>query len=208
MSIDDDEDASANDDVLPPGEEIGASSVEYITLNQLTAQEVRKEMFCHTCQTGFTIREEQVEHYQLDWHRYNLKRKLKGLTHVNQEDFEKISGTVGILINYSMNKFTFSPTGDLSSISGSESDSAHSGKEDEPRPLNSELSQTPFIYFTTTDKNGQKLFAVYRSTVTRAKRGGAKVEAIKSLTNEQVWIVLMRSGGHFAGAVFRGWVVL
>ncbi len=96
----------------------------------------------------------------------------------------------------------------MSSISGSESDSAHSGKEEEPRPLNNELSHTPFIYFTTTDKNGQKLFAVYRSTVTRAKRGGAKVEAIKSLINEQVWIVLMRSGGHFAGAVFRGCVIL
>ena len=96
--------------------------------------------------------------------------------------------------------------GDLSSISGSESDSTHSGKEDEPRPSHTypELSQTPFIYFTTNDKNGQKLYAVYRSILTRAKRGGANVEAVRNLKDEQVWIVLMRSGGHFAGAVFNG----
>ncbi len=94
--------------------------------------------------------------------------------------------------------------GDVSSISGSESDSAPSDKEDVPHPLREGLMQTPFIYFTTADKNGQKLFAIYRSLVTRVKRGGATLEAIKSLTNDQVWIILMRSGGHFAGAVFKG----
>ncbi len=91
----------------------------------------------------------------------------------------------------------------MSSISGSESDSAHSG-EDEPPPLREKLVQTPFIYFTTADKNGQKLFAIYRSLVTQAKRGRATMETVKSLAKDQVWIILMRSGGHFAGAVFTG----
>ena len=53
-----------------------------------------KEPACLTCSEVFHSREDQVEHYRLDWHRYNLKRKLKGLEAVDQDSFEKISGTV------------------------------------------------------------------------------------------------------------------
>ena len=47
---------------------------------------------CTSCHVTFSNREEQVEHYKLDWHRYNLKRKLKGLEGVGQDQFERISG--------------------------------------------------------------------------------------------------------------------
>lgn len=106
--------------------------------------------------------------------------------------------------------------GDLSSISGSESDSAHSGKEMEEEAhttidltsteSHAELSHSPFVYFTTQDETSVHLYAVYRSILTGMKRGGVSLEAIKNVKKEQVWIVLMRSGGHFAGAVFNGWV--
>lgn len=52
-----------------------------------------RHLFCQSCQISMADREEQVSHYRLDWHRYNLKRKLKGLPPVRQEDFEKIAGT-------------------------------------------------------------------------------------------------------------------
>lgn len=51
-----------------------------------------KEPLCLSCQVQFSSREEQVEHYKLDWHRYNLKRRLKGLEGVDQDHFEKIAG--------------------------------------------------------------------------------------------------------------------
>ncbi len=47
---------------------------------------------CLTCGSVFMSREDQVSHYQLDWHRYNLKRRLKGMSSVDQEEFEKIAG--------------------------------------------------------------------------------------------------------------------
>ena len=34
--------------------------------------------------------------------------------------------------------------------------------------------------------------------------GTTLVELLGSLREPQVWIILMRSGGHFAGAVFKG----
>ena len=47
---------------------------------------------CLSCHVSFDLREEQVAHYRLDWHRYNLKRKLRGLPHVTQEVFEVEAG--------------------------------------------------------------------------------------------------------------------
>ena len=60
-------------------------------LPSMTHQQV-KETGCLSCHVKLSSRDEQVQHYQLDWHRYNLKRKLKGLSHVDQEEFEKMAG--------------------------------------------------------------------------------------------------------------------
>ena len=51
-------------------------------------------MECNTCHVTFDLRTEQVAHYRLDWHRYNLKRRLKGLPHVTQEIFEEEAGYI------------------------------------------------------------------------------------------------------------------
>lgn len=51
-----------------------------------------REPGCLSCHVIFGNREEQVDHYKLDWHRYNLKKKLKGLEGVDQDQFERISG--------------------------------------------------------------------------------------------------------------------
>eukprot|EP00953_Heterococcus_sp_UTEX-ZZ885_P008319 4998-Heterococcus_DN1.PRE.1 len=44
---------------------------------------------CTACASTFDSSEEQRAHYKLDWHRYNLKRKVSGLTPVTREDFER-----------------------------------------------------------------------------------------------------------------------
>lgn len=43
---------------------------------------------CITCQVMFKTPELQREHYKLDWHRYNLKRKVAGISPVTLEVFE------------------------------------------------------------------------------------------------------------------------
>ncbi|CAG9783079.1 unnamed protein product [Diatraea saccharalis] len=44
---------------------------------------------CITCQVIFKTPELQREHYKLDWHRYNLKRKVANIPPVSLEEFEK-----------------------------------------------------------------------------------------------------------------------
>ena len=45
---------------------------------------------CTACASSFDSSEEQRTHYKEDWHRYNLKRKVAGLTPVGRE----VSSTV------------------------------------------------------------------------------------------------------------------
>ncbi|XP_012547732.1 uncharacterized protein LOC100862770 isoform X1 [Bombyx mori] len=44
---------------------------------------------CITCKVLFNTSELQREHYKLDWHRYNLKRKVASIEPVTLEEFEE-----------------------------------------------------------------------------------------------------------------------
>lgn len=44
---------------------------------------------CITCQVLFKTPELQREHYKLDWHRYNLKRRVASIPPVSLEEFEQ-----------------------------------------------------------------------------------------------------------------------
>ncbi|KAI2527074.1 ANKZF1 isoform 23, partial [Pan troglodytes] len=74
--------------------------------------DISEKLFCSTCDQTFQNHQEQREHYKLDWHRFNLKQRLKDKPLLSALDFEKQSST-----------------GDLSSISGSE-DSDSASEED------------------------------------------------------------------------------
>ncbi|XP_048165560.1 ankyrin repeat and zinc finger domain-containing protein 1 isoform X5 [Corvus hawaiiensis] len=56
--------------------------------------EVPERMCCLTCGQVFGSREEQTEHYRLDWHRFNLKQRLLGHRTLPAEVFEEKTRTV------------------------------------------------------------------------------------------------------------------
>ena len=108
-------------------------------------------------------------------------------------------------------------TGDLSSISGSESDSApsdHTLSDDEDGDSNLASlyskkqggGKSPYLYFSVGI--GKPIYSIFRSIVTDSHSGMESSQqlclALRTLETPQVWIILLRSGGHFAGAVFRG----
>ncbi|GCC40167.1 hypothetical protein chiPu_0024034, partial [Chiloscyllium punctatum] len=72
--------------------------------------EISDKMYCSACQCNFENREDQKEHYKLDWHRFNLRRRLLAAQPITAERFEKIAG-------------------EISSISGSESEDSYSDAE-------------------------------------------------------------------------------
>ncbi|XP_034033794.1 ankyrin repeat and zinc finger domain-containing protein 1 isoform X2 [Thalassophryne amazonica] len=162
------------------------------------AKEPSQNLICSACRCPFINREEQVEHYKLDWHLFNLKRKMTGLPPVTVEDFEKKTGA-----------------GDLSSISGSESDSEDSDSDVTQLSAGESSSETSSIPGRLSSKvvlqnSAGQYLAVYRCILQGKKSEGEQDVALslKSITQKTVWVILMTGGGHFAGAVFQGKNVL
>ncbi|KAM4608569.1 tRNA endonuclease ANKZF1 [Polymixia lowei] len=169
------------------------------------AREVPERMVCSTCRCPFNNREEQTEHYKLDWHRFNLRQKIIGLPPVTVDEFEMKTGT-----------------GDMSSISGSDSDSGEDSSDSEWAGKSSDVPSTDIEGSVEADSvpsrrsskvvfqnsEGQYL-AVYRCVLQgKSDDEGDVVASLKTLSNKTLWVILMTGGGHFAGAVFQGKEVL
>ncbi|NXO57443.1 ANKZ1 protein, partial [Aramus guarauna] len=163
--------------------------------------EVPERMCCSTCGQAFGSREEQTEHYRLDWHRFNLKQRLLGRRTLTVEAFEEKTRA-----------------GDVSSISGSDSDSSDVSSESEVLPSASDSAGHPPVprshKVLLRNSKGQ-LISAYRCILGTGKarvsvsQGGSEEPAeltasLQSLGASTCWVVLMMGGGHFAGAVFQG----
>ncbi|XP_068263777.1 tRNA endonuclease ANKZF1 isoform X1 [Nyctibius grandis] len=156
--------------------------------------EVPERMCCSTCGQVFSSREEQTEHYRLDWHRFNLKQRLLGRRTLPVEVFEEKTRA-----------------GDVSSISGSDSESSDVSSESELLPSASdspETPQTPRSHKVLLRNAKGQLISAYRCVLDTGKGGIEEpvelAASLQSLSASTCWVVLMMGGGHFAGAVFRG----
>ncbi|KAF3694930.1 Ankyrin repeat and zinc finger domain-containing protein 1 Zinc finger protein 744 [Channa argus] len=166
-------------------------------------REVPDKMVCSACRCLFNSREEQMEHYKLDWHRFNLRQKISGFPPVTVEEFERKTGA-----------------GDMSSISGSESDSEDSdidggesssnltGTDNESSADMCLFTGRSFSKVVFQNSSGQYL-SVYRCILQgKSDYEQDAVSSLMSIGKKTVWVVLMTGGGHFAGAVFQGKEVL
>ncbi|KAM7105606.1 tRNA endonuclease ANKZF1 [Molossus nigricans] len=158
--------------------------------------DISGKLFCSTCDQTFQNHQEQREHYKLDWHRFNLKQRLKDKPLLSAMDFEKQSST-----------------GDLSSISGSEDSDSASEEDlqilDEERvefekPNRSRGFCSHRVLFQNAQ--GQFLYA-YRCVLGPHQVIPEGPELL--LQNLQSGgpkhcVVLMAAAGHFAGAIFQG----
>ncbi|CAJ2671123.1 unnamed protein product [Trifolium pratense] len=160
---------------------------------------------CNTCKAHFDSLQDQRSHFKSDIHRFNVKLTIAGKNIVKEEDFEDLTTD-------------FVKDCDVSSISGSESDDDDSENESrgqiEVRGKSGEsFKQKLFICLQT----GQRV-SLWKSLIMNVSENVAYedeqvqknlVERLKSLTveprdNTRLRIVLLASGGHFAGCVFDG----
>uniref|UniRef100_A0A2I2YQS1 tRNA endonuclease ANKZF1 n=2 Tax=Hominidae TaxID=9604 RepID=A0A2I2YQS1_GORGO len=158
--------------------------------------DISEKLFCSTCDQTFQNHQEQREHYKLDWHRFNLKQRLKDKPLLSALDFEKQSFT-----------------GDLSSISGSEDSDSASEEDlqtlDRERATFEKFSRPPGFYphrVLFQNAQGQFLYA-YRCVLGPHQDPPEEAELL--LQNLQSrgprdCVVLMAAAGHFAGAIFQG----
>ncbi|XP_073701890.1 tRNA endonuclease ANKZF1 [Garra rufa] len=178
----------------PPQPSATASSEDVGLKKTASTGEVSDRMFCSACQCTFDSREEQMEHYKLDWHRFNLRQRLEERSVVTVEEFEKKTGT-----------------GDISSISGSDSDSEDEDLRDEvgtegtDSALDTDQSACRLSSKVVFQNTQEQYLSLYRC-VLQSKKDNEEdlVSSLLKMSSNTIWVILMTGGGHFAGAVFKG----
>ncbi|XP_067650118.1 tRNA endonuclease ANKZF1-like [Haliotis asinina] len=179
---------------------------------------VSDRMSCNFCSVEFAARWAQREHYKSDWHRYNLKLRLKGSNFVCEDEFEKIAGDVS----------SISGSEDESELSDTDTDtgggrgkskpmaipqhmrgaSAHSGTDSESEggmTIEGTARKYPKVYFK--NKDGE-LISVFRCLLYHKKKPPTTqtdlIATATDLPRKTKWAICMTAGGHFAAAVFEG----
>ncbi|KAL9315114.1 hypothetical protein ACSQ67_016115 [Phaseolus vulgaris] len=159
---------------------------------------------CNTCRTQFDSLKDQRAHFKSDIHRFNVKLTIAGKNIVKEEDFEVLTSE-------------FVKDYDVSSISGSESDDDSETESQSQIVLNVKSSENfkQKLFFLLPTGQRVSVWKCLIMNVTEnvlyadEKAENEVVQKLKSLTaeprnNTQLRIVLLASGGHFAGCVFDG----
>uniref|UniRef100_A0A7N0TDI7 VLRF1 domain-containing protein n=1 Tax=Kalanchoe fedtschenkoi TaxID=63787 RepID=A0A7N0TDI7_KALFE len=167
---------------------------------------------CNACKAEFESLQEQRAHFKSDFHRFNIKLTIAGKAVVKEEDFDELNPD-SLLKDY-----------DVSSISGSDEED-----DREPLPSDNKKRGATAKKLYIQHQNGNK-YSVWKSlllddsdnvlygseNVDPIDSATAKyfrevevIEKLKSLVHEPrdstcMRVVLLASGGHFAGCVFDG----
>uniref|UniRef100_K7G9K9 VLRF1 domain-containing protein n=1 Tax=Pelodiscus sinensis TaxID=13735 RepID=K7G9K9_PELSI len=155
--------------------------------------EISDRMCCAACSQAFDSREEQVGEAWLSWARAGQGRGM--------------AGTRVLPRRCGLTRAWFA--GDISSISGSDSEGSGSSQESDPPPGSSRQSHplgTRSARVLLRNSQGQ-LLSAYRCVLSTKGSGEQQAELVASLRSlgaGTCWVILMTGGGHFAGAVFRG----
>ncbi|WVZ86794.1 hypothetical protein U9M48_033526 [Paspalum notatum var. saurae] len=167
---------------------------------------------CHTCASEFESLQEQREHFKSDLHRLNVKLSIAGKTIIKEEDLDKADSD------------SLFDDLEISSVSGSEDELENEPASDRVLSVKGKEEFRKKLYFRCP--SGETI-SIYRCILLKeheepfidCKPGPMENAScvqedemkirVKNLTCESrdashLRIVLLTSGGHFAGCVFDG----
>ncbi|XAR63149.1 hypothetical protein NMG60_11022987 [Bertholletia excelsa] len=171
---------------------------------------------CNTCMAEFESLQDQRSHFKSDLHRINVKLRIAGKDTVKEEDFDELTSD------------SLFKDSDISSISGSEDETekGSSSHNNLHSSLRGNVKQKLFIRLQRGEKismwrcilldDDENIWFENNKSVAVDNGGympslGEKevTEKLKFLIHEprnntRLRIVLLASGGHFAGCVFDG----
>lgn len=135
---------------------------------------------CHTCSQTFTSFVEQRDHFRTDWHKFNVKRRVKDRGPLTETQFEDLSDL-----------------GSVESLSGSEEEDDDEVEEGEDISGGESVDVVRFaekVEFRDP-RDATKFMVLYRAALPDG-------ESIASLARRGSWVVIMVGGGHFVAAVW------
>ncbi|GAA5804551.1 hypothetical protein HPULCUR_010051 [Helicostylum pulchrum] len=203
------------DTVFAIEEKQESSDINALALERLQIQQERLSnedstgLSCNTCNTSFKDRQEQREHFNTDWHRYNIKRRVVlDVEPVTLEQFEVLLADL------------------TESISGSEDeeeeeddlqkDDIHSlvqkqkKEQEEKEMLVNDAKQvvlpmmkkySALTWFKQANVPGTSHYGIYSHLLNEHQTLASIQKSQSTSQKKRTWTVLMLGGGHFAGCV-------
>lgn len=193
-------DSSTTEEVLP-------QKLTFETLKELDSQSSIK-------------RDNEVkskEYYKSDLHRFNLKRDLKGLARLTEEEFEELAGDLDESISGSDSSDSEEDEEKDNDIYAFRKDKLETifeknveqlknlELEESERVVSHLATRSPYILFKSDLLDQDKCFGIYKSLFS-IKELEAPIEALKawkSKSSSGKSALLMIGGGHFAGAIIN-----
>ncbi|XP_018018038.1 ankyrin repeat and zinc finger domain-containing protein 1 [Hyalella azteca] len=162
---------------------------------------------CSVCDVALNDRQEQLLHYSTPYHQHNQERLLRGLQCLTLHQFHTQAPQTP-----DDSSLSESDEDDQDSCSDSQSDQEANDDDSRESVAASVLpgDREPRLYFLNSALGC--VVSVCRALLLPRKvvieNGQELVSAATELPGRQQWAILLQSGGHFAGAVFRGNEVL
>ena len=178
---------------------------------------------CNVCLGAtFLDVEEQRVHFRSDWHRYNVKIRLRGGKPTSEVDFAKLVDSTSIgTTSHVAHLSALSGLEDSISGSASDSDDTDSGESDtvgnllqrakissrpaSPSELNPTIPQSPLAWFHSPPSTQ---IGVYKALFPLKLDPASYIDELKLMQTSdgsfaRKWAMFMTAGGHFAGVIVR-----
>ncbi|KAI8992233.1 hypothetical protein BDB01DRAFT_717360 [Pilobolus umbonatus] len=181
---------------------------ERLANEQQQELEGTNEFTCHTCEQVFTERNEQRLHFNSDWHRYNIKRKLvMDVPPVSYSTFESLLEDLTESLSGSEEE---EEDEDEELSTGDKVDNISALVNKQQQQDETRVEHTPYVLpivkkysaltWYKTDNQPDIHYGIYRHLLNQHSLSELQQSEWKG--KKRTWTVIMLGGGHFAGAVF------
>ncbi|KAH9004696.1 hypothetical protein EDB86DRAFT_2884990 [Lactarius hatsudake] len=161
---------------------------------------------CNVC-LGVTFLdvEEQRTHFRSDWHRYNVKIRLRGGNSVSEVDFAKLVDSLEDSISGSASDTDDSGSDKSDAVGNLIQRIKVSSRPASPSDSSPAVPRSPLTWFHSPPATQ---IGVYRALFPLKLDPVSYVDELKSMQTGggqegRKWAMFMTAGGHFAGAVVR-----
>lgn len=213
-------------------EKVEFDTVNALALERLQIQQERSNndggddsnsnvLTCNTCAISFTDREEQRSHFNTDWHRYNIKRRVVlDVKPVSFEEFEVLLQDLTESISGSESEEDFDEDDESETPVGQDlqRDNIHSlvqkqkEQQEEQELLANRVKQvvmpsmrklSAWDWFKQANVKDSSHYGFYRhlfnNKFNNTTLGSLQQSSFGS--KKRTWTIIMLGGGHFAGCV-------
>ncbi|KAI0255834.1 hypothetical protein BJV78DRAFT_1173686 [Lactifluus subvellereus] len=161
---------------------------------------------CNVC-LGVTFLdvEEQRAHFRSDWHRYNVKIRLRGGKPISEVDFVKLVDSLEDSISGSASESDGVNSDESDAVGNLIQRAKISSRPASPSDLNPSTPQTPLAWFHSPPATQ---IGVYKALFPLKSEPASYIDELRSMQTGggpegRKWAMFMTAGGHFAGVIAR-----